>query len=200
MNLIHASLRLVRVLGNLVKCYLEWERIGASGFVLSVIRNGYKIPFIDFSIPQGLPKLCFSPEEKDFVSRAISDLIVNRCVEVLDFPPAIANPLSVSIQSSGKKRSMLDLYICWSILICIFSNKKLSVKIFKWLARFCLRFYLFKFDLKSGYHHVDIFPDHRRFLAFSWDFGNGVLKYFNLQYYLLVCHPLPICLLNSYVL
>ena len=34
---------------------------------------------------------------------------MNRCVEVLDFPPAIANPLSVSIQSSGKKRSMLDL-------------------------------------------------------------------------------------------
>ena len=39
-------------------------------------------------------------------------------------------------------------------------------------------FYLLKFDLKSGYHHVEIFPDHRRFLAFSWDFGNRVLKYF----------------------
>ena len=39
-------------------------------------------------------------------------------------------------------------------------------------------FYLFKFDLKSSYHHVEIFPDHRRFLAFSWDFGNGVLKHF----------------------
>ena len=50
-----------------------------------------------------------SLKEKDFVSEAISDLIVNRCVEVLDFPPAIANPLSVSIQSSGKKRLMLDL-------------------------------------------------------------------------------------------
>ena len=37
---------------------------------------------------------------------------------------------------------------------------------------------MFKFDLKSGYHHVEILPDHRRFLAFSWDFGNGVLKYF----------------------
>ena len=37
---------------------------------------------------------------------------------------------------------------------------------------------MFKFDLKSGYHHVEIFPDHRRFLAFSWDFGNGVLKHF----------------------
>ena len=39
-------------------------------------------------------------------------------------------------------------------------------------------FYLFKFHLKSGYHHVEILPDHRKFLAFTWDFGDGVLKYF----------------------
>ena len=30
-------------------------------------------------------------------------------MEVLDYPPAIVNPLSVSIQSSGKKRLILDL-------------------------------------------------------------------------------------------
>lgn len=41
-------------------------------------------------------------------------------------------------------------------------------------------YYLFKFDLKSGYHHVEIFPEHRKFLAFAWDFGHGVLKYFQL--------------------
>ena len=39
-------------------------------------------------------------------------------------------------------------------------------------------FYLFKFDLKSGYHHVKIFPDHRKYLAFSWVFGDGAVKYF----------------------
>ena len=36
----------------------------------------------------------------------------------------------------------------------------------------------FPFDLKSGYHHVDIFPDYRKYLAFSWDFGNGHTRYF----------------------
>ena len=39
-------------------------------------------------------------------------------------------------------------------------------------------YYLFKFDLQSGYHHIEIFPDHRKFLAFAWDFGNGVSRYF----------------------
>ena len=28
--------------------------------------------------------------------------------------------------------------------------------------------YLFSFDLKSGYHHVDIFEPHRKFLGFKW--------------------------------
>ena len=29
--------------------------------------------------------------------------------------------------------------------------------------------YLFKFDLKSGCHHVDIYPDHYQFLGFQWE-------------------------------
>ena len=39
-------------------------------------------------------------------------------------------------------------------------------------------YYLFKFDLLSGYHDVELFPDHRKYLAFAWDFGDAVLKYF----------------------
>ena len=46
------------------------------------------------------------------------------------------------------------------------------------LQIFSQGFFLFKFDLKSSYHHVEIFPDHRKYLAFSWDFGDGVMKYF----------------------
>ena len=32
--------------------------------------------------------------------------------------------------------------------------------------------------MKPSYHHVEIFPDHRKYLAFSWDFGDGVVKNF----------------------
>jgi hypothetical protein len=31
--------------------------------------------------------------------------------------------------------------------------------------------------LKSGYHHIDIHPDHQQFLGFSWNF-DGVQKYY----------------------
>ena len=37
---------------------------------------------------------------------------------------------------------------------------------------------MFTFDLKSGYHHVDIFKDHQKFLSFAWTFRNGTTKFF----------------------
>ena len=36
---------------------------------------------------------------------------------------------------------------------------------------------MFKFDLKSAYHHIDILDDHQTFLGFSW-VVNGVRKFF----------------------
>ena len=45
----------------------------------------------------------------DFVQEAISELIMSgRVLEVSQLPHVI-NPLSVSVQSSGKKRLILDL-------------------------------------------------------------------------------------------
>ena len=40
--------------------------------------------------------------------------------------------------------------------------------------------FLIKFDLKSGYHHVDIFEPHQSYLGFSWDQG-GLPKYFKFK-------------------
>ena len=45
-------------------------------------------------------------------------------------------------------------------------------------------YYLFKFCLKSGYHHIKIFPDHRKFHAFAWDFGNEVSRYFAVYFHI----------------
>ena len=37
--------------------------------------------------------------------------------------------------------------------------------------------YLFSFDLKSGYHHVDIHSQHQKYLGFAWDMGHGLQHY-----------------------
>ena len=37
--------------------------------------------------------------------------------------------------------------------------------------------WFFTWDLKAGYHYLDISPDHQKYLSFTWPF-NGVLRYF----------------------
>ena len=37
---------------------------------------------------------------------------------------------------------------------------------------------MFTFDLKSGYHYVDIFKDHQKFLSFAWTFYDSTTKFF----------------------
>ena len=48
-------------------------------------------------------------QESDFVENAINELITLDCITEVFTAPAIINPLSVSIQKSGKKRLILDL-------------------------------------------------------------------------------------------
>ena len=37
--------------------------------------------------------------------------------------------------------------------------------------------YLFEFDLKSGYHHIEIFQPHVTYLGFQWEV-KGIPRYF----------------------
>ena len=74
--------------------------------------------------------------------------------------PFVVNPLSVSIQPCGKKRLILDLLHVNKSLI----KQSVEVAIFY----FAKDAYMLSFDLKSGYHHIDIAQDHQTFLWFSW--------------------------------
>ena len=47
--------------------------------------------------------------EPEFVSEAIQDLLDRSLIEKVCKPPTVVNPLTVSVQSCGKKRLILDL-------------------------------------------------------------------------------------------
>ena len=85
--------------------------IEAPGFILSVIRDGYKIPFIVFPPPKVSPNNGSALKERELVSEAICNLISNKCLEVLDHPPAIVNPLSVFRQEEINSRSETCLLV-----------------------------------------------------------------------------------------
>ena len=77
--------------------------------------------------------------------------------------PFLVNHLSVSIQPYGKKRLILDLrHVNRSL------NKK-SIKYKDWkiaMSYFAKDSYMWSFDLKSGYHHIDSAQEQQTFLGF----------------------------------
>ena len=97
------------VRGRLSKCISGLERINAPGFILEVIREGYKIPFVSLPPPKHGVNNLSAIKEAVFVCEAILDLLKINGIEELSEVPNIVNPLSVSVLSSGKKRLILDL-------------------------------------------------------------------------------------------
>ena len=83
--------------------------LGANDFILRVIDKGYTIPFI--TVPQNafFDNNHSAFMHADFVLEAIQELLLSGSVVQVSSPPHVVNPLSVSIQSCGKKRLILDL-------------------------------------------------------------------------------------------
>ena len=163
------------VVAGRLKSHIQfWRSIGASQFILDVIEHGYRIPF------HSTPPVSFSNNNKsslahsDFVNEAISELLVTHRIFESEVLPHNVNPLSVSIQSSGKKRLILDLRFVnkhvWKQKVK-FEDLKVALNYFD------KGHFMFSFDIKSGYHHVLIFPPHQTFLGFSW-FYQGKVRYF----------------------
>ena len=86
-------------------------------------------------------------------------------VKKVEQKPAVCSPLSVVVNGVGKKRLVVNLRHV---------NRYLTVQKFKYedLRVAMLLFkpgeWMFSFDLKSGYHHVDIIESHQTFLGFEW--------------------------------
>lgn len=151
-----------------------WEDINANSFILDVIRHGYKIPFKETPLASMSPNNKSALEHSEFVESAILDLVKSQAAVEVSYIPHVVSPLSVSVQSSGKKRLILDLRI---VNKCIW-KEKFKCEDWRTLIPYLAKGgFLFNFDLKSGYHHVEIFPEHLKYLGFSWVF-EGVTKYF----------------------
>ena len=100
-----------------------------------------------------------------------------KCSSIIEAekPPEVISPLSVSINSSGKKYLILDLRYVNSHVYkdkIKFEDGNALNTIYK-----VKKGYLFRFDLKNGYHHIDIFEPHQKFLGFSWVFKDNI-KFF----------------------
>ena len=169
------GLAILQVKGSLRRNISFWHDVGAPEFILSIIQDGYRLPFK--TIPSGnvLNNNMSSLHYPKFVEEKLLELShLYRVVEV-QAPPYVVNPLSVSVRPNGKKRLILDLRYVNEHLI------KQRVEYEDWkiaLSYFHKGAFMISFDLKGSYHHIDICPD-QTFLGFAWKFSSDTkFRYF----------------------
>jgi hypothetical protein len=94
---------LVNVKGNLRRKLEFWKRIGTSKFILNVLERGYMLPFLSLPEPAVFRNNRSSLAHAEFVEDSIRELLDSgRVLEVVE-PPLVLNPLSVSVQATGKE-------------------------------------------------------------------------------------------------
>ena len=163
--------------GTLKQSWKYWKNIGTSEYILSIIKHGYKIPFLTTPKPILLKNNHSSLANSSFVIGEINLLLKRNCVEQCALTPTVVNPLTVSKSSSGKLRLILDLR---HINLHLFKDSVKYQDLDTLSSLVHKNNFLAKFDLKSGYHHVDIFPEHQQYLGFSFNI-NGTEKYFKFK-------------------
>lgn len=104
----------------------------------------------------------------------------------------VCNPLGVVRNSAHKPQLIVDLhYVNKHLRSCKFKYEDIRTA----EDLFLKGDWFFKFDYKSGYHHIEIFPQHCRFLGFSL-FYKDQLDIFILKSFLLACPRVLISLLR----
>ena len=142
--------------------------------IFKIIEEGYKIDFTHEPPPFAAKNNQSSLNQPKFVDEAIHALVKNQCVRECPTVPHCCNPLTVAT-GWEKLRLVLDLRHV---------NEYTNMKHFKYedLSTFVELFehndYLGTFDLKSGYHHVQIHLRFWKYLGFRWVFLNGEEKYY----------------------
>ena len=153
--------------GRLGKCVQFWrEELCALPWVIDTITEGYVLPLMSEPPPYSRPNQQSAQIESEFVSRAIVDLLAGGYVERSSESPTVCSPLSVVTSGAGKKRLVVNLrHVNQYLWKQKFKYEDLQVA----MTMFSKGELMFVFDLKSGYHHVEIVKHHRRFLGFHWD-------------------------------
>ena len=160
--------------GRLKNHVSKWKEVTSDSYILDVVQTGYKLPFktLPDCIVLGNNKSARS--NPGFVEEEIDRLLTKGVVQEVQGCPQVVNPLTVAFSRSGKPRLVLD---CRHINPHLHLFKVKFEDIREAEALFLPGSFVFTYDLKSAYHHIDIYKEHRTFLGFSWE-SDGKRKYY----------------------
>ena len=127
------------------------ETLQAPPWVIDCIENGYCLPIKYLPPPYSHCNHRSAELHHTFADEAVRSLVLNRCAVRVREKPYLCNPLSVVSNATGKLHLVLNLrYLNQFLHVSHFKYEDLRVA----ALMFEKHDYLFKFDLKSSYHHI----------------------------------------------
>ena len=167
----------INIKHSLKRHFCFWEKVlKPSSFVLNVVKHGYILPLTAVPPTFYAKNNRSSIRHKKFVEGAIGELEKGGLIKEVNAQPHCCNPLSVA--DKGKLRLVLDLRHVNSYI----ADKTFRYEDLTTLAEILNKGDFFiNFDLRSGYHHIDIHPDHQKYLGFRWEFERGgveIIRFF----------------------
>ena len=147
--------------------------LGANDYVLETLSKGHHSKFTS-EVPRYERRNNNSYfEHKSFADNTIMNLLKKKRVEIVKEKPYIVNPLSVAVQRT-KLRLILD---------CSYLNNYVDVPRFKYedvneaLNYFKKNVFMFKWDLKDGYHQIRIRKSFQKYLGFKIERDGETIYY-----------------------
>ncbi|VDI04634.1 Hypothetical predicted protein [Mytilus galloprovincialis] len=96
--------QVINVKGNLKHNVSFWKSVlQANDFIVNTIEFGYRIPFNIEPCCIYLPNNKSALKHATFVEKSIDELLTTNCINEVECPPFVVNPLTVSVQSSDTR-------------------------------------------------------------------------------------------------
>ena len=89
---------------RLKNCKDKWEQAGSDPYIMSVIEEGYKIPFKQIPSTKRSNNNKSARDNPEFVTAEIEKLLSKKCISKVETEPHVINPLTVAY----KKKASLD--------------------------------------------------------------------------------------------
>jgi hypothetical protein len=157
---------MLSVKGSLLRHLSWWRENIANSYILNTIEHGYQLPLLEIPVPVMLPNNKSAFENKIFVTAEIARLVSSGVLLHVSCQPTVVNAITVAVNASGKQRMVLDLRTVNPLLLVPrykYEDVSTAGNYFKkdgWMATF---------DLKSGYHHIDIHVAFQQYLGLCWE-------------------------------
>ena len=150
--------------GRLAHFAEKWEEITDNKWVLSIVQNGFRIPFIKIPPLSSVP-IRMSQSSSPFLREEIENLLNKRAVERVQNPetPGFYSRIFLVPKKNGKFRLILDL----SLLNCYIEKQAFKMETVKSVRQAMrLNDWAVSIDLTDAYLHVPIHRQSRKYLRF----------------------------------